>query len=341
MKTLPSASSIIESSEFFQPPHPHVFFKKNDPQDQRLGNFSVDTFQSPSSTEETLSTFQLAILGYPDDEGIRMNGGRPGACEGPDAIRKSFYKMTPAWEKKFQILDGGNLDLTKKISLRERHETARKRAQSLLMKNIPLLSFGGGHDYGFPDASAFLEACKVHHPHQKPLVINFDAHLDVRPFDQDPHSGTPFRRLLERYRDEFYFVEIGLQPHCNSLHHKNWLLDQGGFYIGIETLEIEGLENQLEKIRKDIGLSAGEKRPLWVSLDIDVFHQNEAPGCSQSWPRGLTFKETLPFFQKLFSSFEMKGLGIYEVSPPLDSDSRTSKLAALFAYEFLRLQMVR
>ena len=35
------------------------------------------------------------FFGYPDDEGVKNNGGRPGAKEAPNCIRKYLYSMTP------------------------------------------------------------------------------------------------------------------------------------------------------------------------------------------------------------------------------------------------------
>ena len=38
---------------------------------------------------------RVALLGFPSDEGVRRNGGRPGAAGGPAAIREALFMMTP------------------------------------------------------------------------------------------------------------------------------------------------------------------------------------------------------------------------------------------------------
>src|SRR5690554_6252633 len=38
---------------------------------------------------------RVALLGFPSDEGVRRNGGRPGAAAGPAAIRQALYRLTP------------------------------------------------------------------------------------------------------------------------------------------------------------------------------------------------------------------------------------------------------
>lgn len=298
---------------------PQYFFSKNDPDDIRLGDLVKATKNNAINWD---------ILGYPDDEGIRINGGRAGAHLAPDSIRKYFYKMTPLSDKiNVSLHDIGNIQ---GATLTDRHQNARMMAFKSLVSNHQLLSLGGGHDYGFSDAAAFLDWCKTQKNSARPIVINFDSHLDVRPMDKGPHSGTPFRRLIEEFKGFFDFIEIGLQPQCNSPHHRQWALDNGATLVNIDAIEKMGLLNILkETLEPDLN------RPLWLSIDIDGFTSNEAPGCSQSWTTGLRLHETLPAIQFLESNFKFAGAGIYEVSPPLDQDDRTSKLAALLMYHLI------
>ena len=296
-----------------------LLFSKNDPMDLRLGDLA-----HPSELG-LLDADQVAIWGSPDDEGIGLNGGRPGASLAPDEIRRYFYKMTPPARGPFikEIFDLGNLSLEGGLS--DRHERGRRISQDVHSHRAFALSLGGGHDYGFPDAAGFLEVFQE----QNPLVVNFDAHLDVRPLDKGFHSGTPFRRLIEGFPGKFEFWELGLQPQCNSRAHADWAEAQGAQLVFLEELLISntGLLPQ-----------ANQSRPCFISLDIDVFSSKEAPGCSQSWATGLLIENFLPWLQFLFNSFDVRGMGIYEVSPPLDSDHRTSKLAALIMYHALRIR---
>lgn len=300
-----------------------LFFSKNDPEDPRLGDL-VRTELSPESC--------VQIFGWPDDEGIRMNGGRPGAAEAPDQIRRVLYKMTPHLDfpGRVRLADRGNLRSAGE-NLPARHQMARSLVSEALERQDDVLCLGGGHDYGFPDAAAFLEKTLSGHPKERPLVVNFDAHLDVRPAQKGFHSGTPFRRLLEEFGGRFDFFEIGLQPQCNSRNHWLWALDQGATLWSIADIKQAGsLRALLEKSGP-----ARQARPCWISLDIDALSSSSAPGCSQSWDTGLQTSEVFDGMSWLHEHFEVRGLGIYEVSPPLDQDDRTSKLAALFAHDFI------
>ncbi len=307
-----------------------LFFSKNDAKDSRLGDLAQVT--SPDELAK-LARGGWAILGYPDDDGIRLNGGRLGARGAPDCIRKYFYRMTaPNSSQVFHDL--GNLhfevapDSDSVIHLRERHTFAQKTVLQILSAGKKVMSLGGGHDYGFPDAAAFVEH-NLKSSSLRPVVINFDAHLDVRPSDKGFHSGTPFHRLLEKYHGKIDFFEVGIQPQCNSVHHQAWAKEHGAVILDLMSLERQGM---LASLQRHLPSSGQVRRPLWLSIDIDGFCSAEAPGCSQSFSTGLRIQEFLPALRHLSAHFDVQGLGVYEVSPALDQDDRTSKLAALILF---------
>ncbi|AGH95291.1 formimidoylglutamase [Pseudobdellovibrio exovorus] len=303
-----------------------LFFSKNDPQDLRLG----DLVKSSTRQDPSLKKNSFVISGYCDDEGIQLNGGRIGAAEAPLRIRQFLYKMTPPVLdlQSVTMCDLGNLELAS--SLAERHQQAEQLSYEHNQKGLRPLTFGGGHDYGFPDASGFVKAHL--NSTKKPIVLNFDAHLDVRPPTNGLNSGTPFFRLLSAYENQFEFFEIGIQPQCNSVHHRQWARSKGACIFDSQFVQEHGLlgllqTNEFQKLE--------DKAPLFISFDIDALTSAEAPGCSQAWPTGFHLKDYLSLFAELKKRFDIRGLGIYEVSPPLDIDNYTSKAAALIAYHFL------
>lgn len=299
---------------------------RQDPQDPRLSEFFL-----PRTEQKAPSICPFALAGYPDDEGISLNGGRPGASEAPNVIRRMLSKMTPPHldVPSPLIEDWGNLST--EIPLKQRHEEVFKAATQSYNENRKWIGLGGGHDYGYPDCAAFVECFKSEST--KPLVINIDAHLDVRPLTQGLSSGTPFFRLLESHSG-FDFLEIGIQSQCNSLHHLNWLKSKGGRYLNWETIE-DSSQSLSQLVKQTLGDWLQVNRPCFLSVDIDAFSSSYAMGCSQSWPTGLEPGQFFPLLGRLSDIFDIKGLGIYEVSPPLDLDHRTSKLAALILHRFL------
>ncbi len=291
---------------------------KSDPEDQRW-------LQLLSSPEKA----NFVLLGYPDDEGIALSRGRIGAALAPDKIREFLFKMTPRKNAQNILADLGNISLQGNLS--ERHDRASLKAEEIFCKKQTLITLGGGHDYGFADAQAFLNVCK--NPKQTAWIINFDAHLDVRPALNGFSSGTPFRRILEQFspsKDKFNFLEIGLQPQCNSPHYAKWAKDHGAKLFWKDDIPEGKLPDFLKR-----KISCKGKPPMWISLDIDCITSRSAPGCSQSWEWGFSALEIRNAIRFLQKKFDVRGLGIYEVSPPLDIADQTSKLAALLVEDFI------
>lgn len=311
----------------FLPIPPDLFFTKNDLEDIRLGDLAQN-FKSQS-----VQRGDYVILGYPDDDGIKLNGGRIGASLAPKSIRQFFYKMTVSHKKPFfrsQIFDYGDLALTTS-DLEMRHDIAQKHLNLCFKSGLKTLSLGGGHDYGFADCAAFVDQYFGTHT-KKPIIINLDAHMDVRPPKNGPNSGTPFYRLAENYPNKFHLIEIGIQNQCNSPHHIRWAKDRDIEIVDLDTLEQKGWQYVWEKTEL---AHIDSTRPVFVSFDIDALQASEAGGCSQAWATGLKLQECLNFLSELYKKSSTRGIGIYEVSPPLDRDFQTSKTAALLMHHFI------
>lgn len=311
----------------FLPVSSEIFFTKNDPEDLRLGDLARTV------NFDELKPNDFVIFGYPDDDGIKLNGGRTGAAEAPKLIRQFLYKMTPSYKKaivKNNIHDYGDLALTTG-DIAVRHDIARKHLVKCLMKDTKVICIGGGHDYGFADAAAFVDRYQSSHK-KKPIIINIDAHMDVRPPKNGPNSGTPFYRLYEEHQNRFQLIEIGIQNQCNSAHHIRWAKERDIQIVDLDLLRTTGwgavwTQTALKDLEHD--------QPVFVSFDIDALTAAEAGGCSQAWATGLKIDECLNFLTQLYSKCKVRGFGVYEVSPPLDRDFQTSKTAALLLHHFI------
>jgi formiminoglutamase len=291
------------------------------------------TIQSELLTE-SIDEAETIILGYPDDLGIERNGGKVGAKEGPDRIRQHLYKMTPQDNNDFRkIYDLGNLNFSEDSELKDRHQIGANEVTKLLKQGKRVLSLGGGHDYGYADGLGFGEHLNED---QKVCIFNFDAHFDLRNLDKGITSGTPFYRLLEKYKERLELIEIGIQKHCNSRE----LFDLANTYENIHTFTYDTIfpGNEFCEISFDGTRHCWleTQTPCYVSVDIDAFSSSLAPGCSQSWPSGLDVKSFFHMLDLILFHFDVRVLGIYEVSPPLDHNEQTSRLASMIAYRWLQ-----
>lgn len=317
---------MLEFPEF-QPAEEKLFFRSQKTGDPRFGE-SVRVIQSQKPQPG-----DFLIAGYPDDEGIQLNNGRRGASKAPQAIRSRFYKMSKSefFNHNSQLIDIGNID--PQLALSDRHEAVKHSVEKALNAGLYWIGLGGGHDYGYPDGAGFLKAQK--NSPQKPLVINFDAHLDVRPTDKGLSSGTPFFRLLnDSELPEFDFFQVGIQRQCNSQKHIEWAKDNGAKILFYEDMMMTG-DSLLKTLSQFFAEILVKKRPTYISVDIDCFSTAYAMGCSQAWPTGFSPNDLLPFLNLAFNRWDVKALGIYEVSPPLDQDERTVKLASQIIHSYV------
>lgn len=317
-----------------------LFFSRHDNGDLRWGDFAKPTQSHPisdinnkNSVRENNKNPNIGIWGYADDDGIALNSGRAGAQLAPEVIRKYFYRLTPPSisTKPFSISDYG--DWTSGPNLASQIELI----SPLLAQHLqchPMITLGGGHDYGAVDGAGFMQWHLKHSPtpHLKPLIINFDAHLDVRPWQNGLSSGTPFSWLLDHYPDQYEFIEVGIQNHCSSPHHREWLQQKQVPIIDLHFIRKVGI---IPALRHFLA-GTSSQQSCYISLDIDVFSQSFAPGCSQSWGAGFVYEEMEMALTWLLSNKNVRLLGIYEVSPPLDIDGKTTKLAACMMNSFIK-----
>jgi formiminoglutamase len=301
-----------------QPTDSSLFFSRHDSTDPRLGEKALGQGRD------------VALIGYPDEEGIRLNGGREGAKSGPTEIRRWLYKMTPHPQRRLKdFRDEGDLKIAGELGAR--HDSAVAQVFPWLKDGRQVLSLGGGNDYAYADGAAFLRAFAK----RKPLIINVDAHFDVRPSAKNFNSGTPFYRLLEQEID-FDFVEFGIQPQCNARAHWDYVKKKVGHIISVEDQLASG-KSWLTHSKQRLKTLAKKSRPTFLAIDIDAFALPFAPGASSSWPLGLTPHEFWPVFQFWLKQLDVRVLGIYETSPPLDASDATAKWAAQLAHGFLHV----
>jgi len=251
---------------------------------------------------------RIAILGVPDDQGVVLNAGRPGAKEGPAALRDAlagYGTASPAVGGWPGVFDAG--DVRPGSDLRETHDRVTEATSELLELGLFPIAIGGGHDVTYPFVRAVARHCESLHG------IYFDAHLDVR---EQEGSGMAFRRLVEECSVRSLHVH-GIHTFTNSREHQKWFESHGG--------------------RAD-RFGPGDPWPegdLFVSLDMDVIDQAFAPGVSAMNPCGWTPEIAERWVRAAARQPGLRCFDIMELSPPLDATGRTARLAAHLLLSFL------
>lgn len=276
---------------------------------------------------EKLDSLKAVIVAFPSDVGVRRNGGRPGASEAPEEIRKQLYKMTPSAEYYEPFLnflehcgDVGNLRITGKLA--EDQQNLSKIVAAYLEQEVIPIILGGGHETAFGHFLGYAEA------DIPTSIFNLDAHTDVRPLKNgEPHSGSPFRQALEHQSEcaETYLV-AGLQPHSVAQSHLEFIRDHDGHYkFRDETniTSVSGLFHQHESDR------------LMTTFDMDAVDQSQAPGVSAPCTNGLPADLWLTSAYLAGRNEQVTSFDLSEVNPFHDRDNQTAKLAALTVWHFM------
>src|SRR5207248_1867242 len=119
------------------------------PDDPRLGQ----VIERWRGNEAALTPGRAVLLGFPQDEGVRRNHGRPGAAEAPGHIRHLLDRLTP-WDSEHEVdliakppLDLGNMRIAGTL---EDSQRALGEVTAFLLKRgtVPII-LGGGHETAF------------------------------------------------------------------------------------------------------------------------------------------------------------------------------------------------
>lgn len=299
----------------------------------------------PSSFAATIRTDRhegcgVALVGLPDDTGVKLNRGRPGAAEGPAAFRAALAGYGAPFDGArnraidVKVCDIGDVEPAAggdEAALFETHARIEAVLANVHKAGLMPICIGGGHDLTLPAVTALSK-----HAGGAVGGVNFDAHLDVR---TRVGSGMAFRKLIEAgHLDARAFVEIGLGRFANDEADLAWLLEQESHLVFADELvepdvsvqmRTRGLAPALH------GSAINGTGDVFVSLDLDAIDSSFAPGVSAINPSGLDLRHATALAQAAGAEERVKHFDIMELSPPNDVSGRTARLAAHLFLSFL------
>jgi formiminoglutamase len=273
------------------------------------------------------------LVGFPQDEGVRRNGGRPGAAAAPAAIRRWLQRLTP-WDGStgadlaaLRVLDLGDVDTI--TDLEASQQALGEVTGALLRAGAVPLVLGGGHETAFGHYLGHI------HAGQPVGIINLDAHLDVRPYPGGRgHSGSPFRQALEHPTHPLpgeRYVCLGAQPGSVSRDHAAYVRDRGGTIHWCN--EVRG-QLAAHLARASVRLQTAGCR-IHLSLDCDVVRAADVPGVSAPNALGLDGVEVAGCLRQAGADAAVVGLDVVEINPSFDVDGRSARWAAVALWHFL------
>ncbi|GAB3204104.1 formiminoglutamase [Pontibacter aydingkolensis] len=271
----------------------------------------------------------FALLGFCCDEGVSRNLGRPGAAEGPAALRKAMAPFAHHLPDHVQLYDAGDVICTNN-NLGEAQEQLGRKIALLLKHGYRPLVLGGGHEIAYGHYLGLEQAASG-----KSLgILNFDAHFDLRSYAQQPSSGTPFLQIADRSKahgDDFRYEVIGLQEYGNTrilFQTADRLRVKYTFAEEVQLHNLPDLTNRLNQF-----LATVDK--VYLTIDLDVFVAGYAPGVSAVNALGLQPEVVLALLKAVAQSGKLLSIDVAELNPSFDIDNRTAKLGAGILYQII------
>ncbi|BAW31638.1 MAG TPA: agmatinase [Methanothermobacter sp.] len=259
----------------------------------------------------------FGVIGVPFDSTATY---MPGARFGPSAIREASYnfeRYNLTFNKELEIpnFDLGDIEVTPGNF----KETSKRIVDTLneLTPHIKPLILGGEHTITYP----IIKALK----HTNPIIIHFDAHMDLRDYYNGRFShATVMRRVYELEPQNM--IMIGVRS--ASKEETRFAREHNIEYYTPQMIRenAEELTSRLKSIKK----------PIYLTIDIDVLDPSYAPMVGNPSPCGLT-----PFQMekliKIIAEKELVGVDIVEVASSSKGD-QTSINAAKILHDLLSLK---
>ena len=288
-------------------PPPTWVGTSSDPNDEQFGDVV-----EPVELDDA-DAYDAVLLGEPYDGAVI---GRPGAREGPDAIRAALagtkthhFDAGPVGS----IGDLGNV-VVPNGSVKVVQESLEALTTQVHDRNTLPVFLGGDNSLTVPNAGPLLDRGSLG-------IVNLDAHLDVREPTDGITSGTPYHQLLDADLDAYACV--GARHFETSTRYHDVLRKRDGAVITAEEVG----DDPVAAVDRALA-TMDEVEAVYVSLDLDVLDATAAPGVSAPTPGGLTTRELFRVLRLLAADERLAGFEVVECAPPLDAGGRTSVAGA-------------
>ncbi len=305
----------------FQPSPAQYPERKPTPDDPRF----LDLFTTDAKAAD------LLLCGIPYDGAVI---GRKGCRDGPTGIREAF-RFLATWHPgthtgmPLAIHDLGDTPIRETDTLAT-HKIVEEHLAPVLDAKKPIIVLGGDNSLSFPTFKALHQAYGGSWG-----VVVIDAHYDLRPYEGQPTSGTPYRRILTEVPGNpvqgANLVEVGIRPYANAPALAKFAKENKVQVIPISAIRRKGMEI----IAKEAVAKAGKGVDhLFLSVDIDGLDQSIASGCSAPGAGGLTFEEAALLVETLATDPRCRAMDLVEVAPSLDPTGNTARVAAQLVAHF-------
>lgn len=275
-----------------------------------------------------------ALVGIPFDGASVV---RTGSRHGPDAVRRALAGYTTFSSSTGQLISGlraadiGDLRVVL-TDMRGTFARIRETVAAIVSRGIVPVVVGGDHSTTWPVLEGLTDAFAG----RRVGIIHFDQHHDLRESHFGAESsGVPFRKALSFPGQPILpcnLVQIGLGEFTNSPVHAGFAREQGITVIPATMVFEQGLDAAVTQALERAGDGTDA---IYVSVDIDVIDQAQAPGTAAPNAYGLDARDLARAVRRIARTPAVAGIDIVEISPELEPLNLTANTGAMLVLSFL------
>ncbi len=270
----------------------------------------VERLNSFMGSGDSYGDAQVVIIGVPMDFTASY---RPGSRFAPQSVRNvsyvleeySFYLERNLAD--FSYYDGGDISLPFGNVSESLDRIARVAQQVFNDDKFPVF-IGGEHMISYPVVR------EAYRKYPDLAVIQFDAHADLRPdyLGEEYSHATVMRKVCDVIGGRNLY-QLGIRS--GTREELLYARENTNIYL-------EEVVSPLKKVVQDIG-----KRPVYLTIDIDVVDPAFAPGTGTPEPGGITSRELVQAIHDM-QGLKVVGMDVVEITPVCDQSERTAILGA-------------
>lgn len=271
----------------------------------------------------------IVFVGFRSDEGVRRNKGRPGAVNGPRALRGALASM--ALPAPLRAVDAGDIHVADG-RLEEGQQRLGRVITPLVDRGHPVVVLGGGHEVAYGSYLG-LAASRAVREGARLGVLNLDAHFDLRD-DVRPSSGTPFLQMAQdeqRHGRRLNYGVLGVSQPSNTQRLFRTADRLGVRYLpdtGCGLLDLPRVEEFVDSFLSGCDL-------VHLSIDLDVLPAGTAPGVSAPAAYGVGMEVVEHVCARVAAGGKLALVDVAELNPDLDIDQRTARAGARLIHRIL------
>ncbi|MFH0958849.1 MAG: agmatinase [Pseudomonadota bacterium] len=250
-----------------------------------------------------------AIIGCPLDV---TSTYRKGSEVAPQAIRicsESIETYCPRLDRDlsdYPFADLGDLKLNG-ATLESKLSEIHNNILDILDRGGTPLALGGEHTLTLPIIQAFKKR------HNEFVLLHLDAHSDLRESyeGQTINHATVIRRAVELIGPK-NLIQLGIRS--GTREEFLWIRDHG-------------VMSSFEPGQEKILIRRIDRRPVYLSLDLDVLDPSCFPGVGNPEPGGWSY-QLMERFICFLKKLDVIGIDVVELMPEIDKSEVSSITAA-------------